>query len=176
MGCPDWSVLAARRQRNVAGEYAEWTAAVEHFDACTLCRRDAVAADPLLVFRRLPGVEMTPAEESSEVAAMRQAVAAMRTGKRLEARRSFAGWRRWAAAAVLAVVSLSVSREREPQLDPVVTAPQVLMPGATPAAVQGTSVTVLEGVDDPAVRVYQVDSAEVSSVMIIDPSLPESNV
>jgi hypothetical protein len=172
MGCPDWSVLAARRQRNVADEYAEWTAAVEHFDACTLCRRDAVAADPLLVFRRLPVVEMTPAEESSEVAAMRQAVAAMRTGKRLEARRSFAGWRRWAAAAVLAVVSLSVSRDQEPGLDPVVTAPRALKPVAS----QGTSVPVLDGVDDPDVRVYHVDSAEVSSVIIIDPRLPESNV
>jgi hypothetical protein len=103
---------------------------------------------------------------------MRQAVAAMRTGKRLEARRSFAGWRRWAAAAVLAVVSLSVSRDREPGVDPVVTAPQAVKPVAS----QGTSVPVLDGVDDPAVRVYQVDSAEVSSVIIIDPRLPESNV
>jgi hypothetical protein len=166
MGCPDWSALTARRH-NAADEPAEWTAAVEHFDGCTLCRRDAVAADPLLVFRRLPVVEMTPAEESSEVAAMRQAVAAMRTGKRLEARRSFAGWRRWAAAAVLAVVSLSVSRDREPQLDPVVTAPQALMPAAS----LGTSVQVLDGVNRPGARVYHLDSDDFSSVMIFDESL-----
>jgi hypothetical protein len=165
MGCPDWSALTARRHN--ADEPAEWTAAVEHFDGCTLCRRDAVAADPLLVFRRLPVVEMTPAEESSEVAAMRQAVAAMRTGKRLEARRSFAGWRRWAAAAVLAVVSLSVSRDREPQLDPVVTAPQALMPAAS----LGTSVQVLDGVNRPGARVYHLDSDDFSSVMIFDESL-----
>jgi len=172
MGCPDWSALAARRRHDEPG----WAAAVEHFDACTLCRRDAVAADPLLVFRRLPVVEMTPAEESSEVAAMRQAVAAMRTGKRLEARRSFAGWRRWAAAAVLAVVSLGVSREREPQPEPVVTAaPRASAPQALErAAVQGASVPVLDMVDDPGVRVYQVDSEEVSSVFIIDPKYAKS--
>ena len=173
MGCPDWSALTARRQH----DEPEWAAAVEHFDGCTLCRRDAVAADPRLVFRRLPVVEMTPAEESAEVAAMRQAVAAMRTGKRLEARRSFAGWRRWAAAAVLAVVSLSVSRDREPQLDPAVTAAsQASAPQALErAAVQETSVPVLDdAVDDPAVRVYQVDSEEVSSVFIIDPKYAKS--
>ena len=173
MGCPDWSALAARRQH----DEPEWAAAVEHFDACTLCRRDAVAADPLLVFRRLPVVEMTPAEESSEVAAMRQAVAAMRTGKRLEARRSFAGWRRWAAAAVLAVVSLSVSRDREPGLDLMVTVPQApvsrtsVSRTAMPAASLGASVPVLDGVNRPGARVYHLDSDDLSSVMIFDESL-----
>jgi hypothetical protein len=172
VACPDWSALAARRQHE--GSELEWTEAVEHFDGCTLCRRDAVAADPLLVFRRLPVVEMTPAEESSEVAAMRQAVAAMRTGKRLEARRSFAGWRRWAAAAVLAVVSLGVSRDREPKLDLAVMAPQAPASQASGSAAPGTSVPVLDGVDRPEARVYQWDSDEVSSVFIVDESFAES--
>ena len=105
MSCPDWTALAARGALEDA-EPAGWAEAVAHFDACSRCRREALAADPLLVFRRLPASEMPPAEEHSEVESMRQAVAAMRTARRLESRRSFAGWRRWAAAAVLAGVSL----------------------------------------------------------------------
>lgn len=164
MSCPDWRLLAAGRERG-GTEAAGWTAAMGHFDACTLCRREALTADPLLVFRRLPAVELTPAEESSEVEAMRQAVAAMRTGKRIESRRSFAGWRRWAAAAVLAVASLAVGRDKFPALEPAA----AVAPAPMPA--DAASVPALEGLNLPDARVYEWNSKELSVHLIFDESI-----
>ena len=74
MSCPDWTGLMALRERADV-EPAEWTAAMAHFDACSRCRSEAVAADPLLVFRRLPALEMPEGEERAEVEAMSLAVA-----------------------------------------------------------------------------------------------------
>jgi len=99
VSCPDWNGLVASRDREGA-DPAGWTEALDHLGVCSRCRPEALEADPLLVFRRLPTAGMTPAEESAEVDSMRQAVAAMRTARRLDTRRRFAGWRRWAAAAV----------------------------------------------------------------------------
>jgi hypothetical protein len=188
-GCPDWTSLVALRERaeraepnepnepneEAAAEPAAWAAALEHLDACPLCRRQAVAADPLLVFRRLPGVELTAAGEDAEAESMIQAVAAMRTAKRLESRHRFAGWRRWAAAAVLALVSLSVGRDRSPRLAP---APELLpavsLPGtAVPVAngpVNNGSAT-LERLDDSDARVYQLNGKDLSVFMIVDKKL-----
>ena len=158
MSCPDWTALAARRDDG-------WAAAVEHFDGCTLCRREALLADPLLVFRRLPAAELTPAEERAEVEAVRQAVAAMRTAERLEVRRSFAGWRRWAAAAVLAGAALAVGRDKAPG------GPE--RPAATPAAPVAVAAPAptLEGVNRPGARVYHVDGEGISVFMVFDESL-----
>jgi len=164
VSCPDWRRLAADRERGGA-EAASWTAAMGHFDACALCRREALAADPLLVFRRLPAVELTPDEESSEVEAMRQAVAAMRTGKRIESRRSFAGWRRWAAAAVLAMISLGVGRDKEPRLE------QVAIATPAPAPAEASAVPTLDVLNLPKARVYQWNSKELAVHMIFDPSI-----
>jgi hypothetical protein len=165
VSCPDWRGLAAHRERGGAGA-ASWTEAMGHFDACALCRREALAADPLLVFRRLPAVELTPAEESSEVEAMRQAVAAMRTGKRIESRRSFAGWRRWAAAAVLAMASLAMGRDRTPSMEQAAAVTPAPMPAAEVSAVPA-----LEELNLPQARVYQWNSKELRVHMIFDPSI-----
>ena len=156
MSCPDWTALAARREDG-------WKAAVEHFDGCTLCRREALAADPLLVFRRLPVAELTPAEEQVEVDAVRQAVAAMRTAERLERRRSFAGWRRWTAAAVLAGAALTVGRGR-------VSAPE--RAAGTPAVPPAVAAQAppLEGVNRPGARVYHMDAEGTPVVMVFDES------
>lgn len=171
MSCPDWTHAAARRE---AGP-ASWQEAVEHFDGCSHCRRDALAADPLLVFRRLPGAELSPAAERSEVESMRQAVTAMRTASRLESRRSLAGWKRWAAAAVLAGVSLGVSRDHtggpEPAAEPPASwgaAAAALAPTIAPAA--------LEGLDRPAARVYQMNSKDLSVLMIVDESFADESL
>lgn len=120
MSCPDWTSLAAHR---LAGspEPEGWSEALAHFDGCRLCRKQALKADPTLVFRRLPPVSsasMTEAQERAEVESVRQAVAAMRAASRLdsrEARRSTSsGWKRWAAAAVLGLAALSMP-SHEPQ-------------------------------------------------------------
>lgn len=155
MSCPDWPALAARREAEPGG----WAEAVRHFDACTDCRRDALAADPLLVFRRLPVAELSPREERTEVERMRRAVAAMRTAERLEVWRRFAGWRRWGAAAVLALAALSVGRGnayRSEQAAAIVHAP------ASPA---------LEGVNRPGARVYHMTGQGISVTMVFDESL-----
>jgi hypothetical protein len=136
-----------------------------HLDACPHCRREAVAADPLLVFRRLPAVEMPEGEERAEAESMRQAVAAMRTARRLEPRQH-AGWRRWAAAAVLAVASLSVSWDKVPRPEepgPVALKPVVPAPAAHP-----TGPAALEALDGSDARVYQMNGQDLTGFMIVD--------
>jgi hypothetical protein len=160
VSCPDWNRLAACRDADPEG----WTEAVEHFDACPQCRRDALKADPLLAFRRLPAAELTPAQERSEVEAVRQAVAAMRTARRLESRRSFAGWRRWAAAAVLAVAALSVGRDKAPRVERAAFVPSPA-PAAAPAA------ATLDVLNRPAARVYHMNGEGISVFMVVDESL-----
>jgi hypothetical protein len=179
VSCPDWSRLAAARNENAEPE--GWAEAVSHFDACSLCRKEALKADPLLVFRRMPAADLTVAEERLEVESMQQAVAAMRTARRLEvqseARGRFAGWRRWAAAAVLTVVSLSVGRSIEPNKSPRLEAaatPPVPVAAAPASAVSAPSVQLLDGIDRPEARVYQLDSDDMSTAMIIDESFGES--
>src|SRR5438270_9030121 len=107
MSCPDWRALAPASPA--------WDEAVAHFDGgCRLCRRDALTAEPTLVFRQLRSgsiggpAAMSPAQEASEVDAVRQAVAAMRTASRVESHSRRAGWKRWAAAAALAAAALSI--------------------------------------------------------------------
>jgi len=161
VSCPDWTALAPYRDAEPDG----WAAAVEHFDTCSLCRREALMADPLLVFRRLPVVELTPGEERAEVEAMRQAVAAMRTAERLDVRRGFAGWRRWAAAAMLAVAALSAGRGKAPLAERAAANP------AAPAAAVTAPGPTLEGVNRPGARVYHMDGEGISVFMVFDESL-----
>ncbi|HVT57354.1 MAG TPA: hypothetical protein VHR45_03055 [Thermoanaerobaculia bacterium] len=88
MSCPDWKTLALDFRRSsgpgparLAAE-AEWELALRHLDGCPSCRREALAADPTLVFRGLPAPELPSAEERTEVEAMRAAVVAMRNASR----------------------------------------------------------------------------------------------
>jgi hypothetical protein len=153
-----------------------WAEAVEHFDGCPSCRPEALKADPLLVFRRLPVAELTPAEERSEVESVRQAVAAMRTASRLESHRRFAGWRRWAAAAVLAFASLAVGRDRSPQLTPpAMTAMTEAAPAVRPAPFRQPATAAgslaIEGLNRPKARVYHLDGEGVQVTWIVDESL-----
>ncbi|HTQ79642.1 MAG TPA: hypothetical protein VMM92_06575, partial [Thermoanaerobaculia bacterium] len=159
-----------------------------HFDRCPACRSAAVTADPTLLFRRLPELPLDAAAEQAEVAAMRQAVTAMRTARRLgpagERRVLSHAWR-WAAAAALAVLSLSLGTARDlrdlkgPQVAshlgaPAAKAEQPLLPAAVPAAVRLNSgeVPVVEELNRPAARVYQMNGGEnLSVVMIVDERL-----
>ena len=87
--CPDWRRLdpADRDAPGSPHAAARWREALRHLDGgCPRCRQEALAADPTLIFRRLPAPELGPAQEAEEVAAARLAVAAMRTASRLEGR------------------------------------------------------------------------------------------
>jgi hypothetical protein len=88
MSCPDWRHLDPTVREapdaSCAGA-ASWEEALRHFDSgCRLCRREALIADPTLLFRRLAPVEMAPAAEAQEVELARLAVTAMRAASRLE--------------------------------------------------------------------------------------------
>jgi hypothetical protein len=164
MSCPDWNGLVALRERKDA-EPAGWAEAVAHLDACPRCRPRAMAADPLLVFRRLPGAEIPEAGERAEAEAMIQAVAAMRTAKRLESRRSFAGWRRWAAAAVLALASLAVGRDRSPVATPEPAAPVPAASAAIAPLAPAAGAATLEALDGS--NVYQIDGKDLTTFMVV---------
>jgi hypothetical protein len=167
-GCPDWKDLTFRRERDGADPEG-WTEALEHFDACRECRSEALKADPLLVFRRLPAPDLAPAEEGSEVESMRQAVAAMRTAKRLESGRRFANWRRWAAAAVLAVASLSMSQDKAPEIDLAALSPMAESQGG---AVPEIGETSIEGLDRNS-RIVEINSGGMAVVMVFNKNVPE---
>lgn len=167
MSCPEWSRVAARRDDEPAG----WAAALEHLDGCQRCRPEALKADPLLVFRRLPVTDLNPAAERSEAESMRLAVAAMRNAGRLESHHRFAGWRRWAAAAVLALASLALGRGRAPQSTSAMTA--AVAPAATQRSAPATAAepAAIEGLNRPGARVYHMDGEGLSVFMIVDESL-----
>jgi hypothetical protein len=87
--CPDWRRLnpADRDEPSAPHAAARWREALRHLDGgCPHCRHEALAADPTLIFRRLPAPELDSAQEAEEVAAARLAVAAMRTASRLDGR------------------------------------------------------------------------------------------
>jgi hypothetical protein len=76
MSCPDWPHLVAHRDQDSEGELL-WGRALTHLDDCGLCRAAAYAAEPALVFRRLPALPTT----SADLVAMKQAVGALRRAR-----------------------------------------------------------------------------------------------
>lgn len=186
MTCPDWSVLTAHRRergaaRLVAAEPEGWPAALAHFDGgCPLCRKAALKADPTLVFRRLPPVpaaNMTETEERAEVEAVRQAVAAMRTARRLgsQTRKSgaFAGWRRWSAAAVLALAALVIPSGGARQARPSADQAAIFRDGFVGEGAQQVELDtpIMEGVNLPDARVYHMRGDGLQVVMVVDESI-----
>lgn len=190
MSCPDWTALTAHRLDKRGGVEPEgWSESLAHFDGgCQLCRKAALKSDPTLVFRRLaqvPAVTMTETQERAEVDSVRQAVAAMRAASRLEkgGRRGVlagvGGWKRWSAAAALALVTVTVPSDdsrRTAQLreTPAVTAASEVLDLS--AARQTGDATVIEGgVDLPGTRVYHLGGdKELSVVMFVNESFDES--
>lgn len=183
MSCPDWTALTSHR-RHGGREPEGWSAAAAHFDrGCQTCRKAALKADPTLVFRRLaqvPAAAMTEAQERAEIDSVRRAVAAMRTASRLDkGSRGLlptGGWKRWSAAAALALVAVTVPSDdaRRPARPAKAPAGEILdLPGQ--AVRQSGAATVLEGgVDLPGARVYHLGDRELSVVMVFDESFDES--
>jgi hypothetical protein len=187
VSCPDWIGLTAHRHERDGSEPAGWSEAMAHLDGCNLCRRQALAADPTLVFRRMaavPAAAMTPAEERSEADAVRAAVTAMRAASRLdslEARpRTSSGWKRWSTGALAAVLALAAvivpSRPAKVASEaPLVRQARVetgLLDEPVPAAQQvDLEEPVVEGVNLPDARVYHMSGDGLSVVMVFDESL-----
>jgi hypothetical protein len=213
----DWRSLVAPRGEAGGEEPTGWAAAIEHVGlgrpsaGCAACRRSALAADPTLVFHRLSGEPLAAPSTAidPEVAAVRQAVAALRTASRFGGtaaaagrpmdRASAAGWARgavrWSAAAGLAAVALtagSAAPERiapaalsvalpaaaadpsiEPALYPGLRAASGPVLAAVPAAmrVPPQQMPMVEDLNRPDARIYQIDGGNLSVVMIVDEKL-----
>ncbi len=172
--------------------------ALDRSHGCAACRSAAVAADPTLVFGRLraPAAQTaTPALGDDEVLAVQQAVASLRAASRLGVpaaglvRRS-AGWTRpaarWAAAAGLAAALLAGAGSAGPRRMPPSAPLSAAAPLAPFAPFSGAAVPVamraaapapqgqmpmLEELDRPDARVYQLDGSKLSVVMVVDGTL-----
>jgi hypothetical protein len=148
-------------------------------DDCDACRRAALAADPTLVFRRLPAL---PRAEDVEIDAMRRAVANLRHAHRVMAeadaaaesrpRRGADRLRHAAAAAVLAAAGLGtwfvgVSH------DAPAARPAQATPAVATAAPRGAAVLpVFEDLSRPnQPDVYQVGEEDLTVVMVVDETL-----
>lgn len=176
MSCPSWKALSAGQDGS--RESAEWSEALEHFDGnCPDCRRAALAADPTLVFRRLPRLEMSAAQEAAEVDAVLHAVTAMRTASRIEAseRQSHAGgWKRWAAAAILVGASLSIPADKRlERREPVL--PLAVQGMVVPTAL-GTELPTLDEINLPDARVYHMNGSNIAVAMVYDDSFGKLDV
>lgn len=173
MSCPDWTALTAHRHEG-SPEPEGWSEALAHFDGgCALCRKAALKADPTLVFRRLaqvPASTMSESQERAEVESVRQAVAAMRAASRLESvqKRKASGWKRWSAAAALAMMVLTVPAHeggRQP-------ADKAAIFQAGVAEAGDAEEMTLEGaVNLPGARVYQLSQDDLAVVMVVDESI-----
>jgi len=196
MTCPDWNRLVAERDAappsarpaGIPAGAAAWDRALAHLDRCPACGPRALAADPTLVFRRLPAPEVGDAD----VEAMRRAVESMRragrvaaaeTGRpaaaegfrRLRVPAAPRSWRQLAAAAALAAASLGLwlsapdeaGRSAEPLRaaagQPAAAAPSAPVPASEPA--------FLELAEPRAADVYQVGEEDLLVVMVMDETL-----
>ena len=190
--CPSWPALVAARDAGLgddAAAEAAWLDALAHLDGCGRCRRPALAADPSLVFRALPRVEVGAAD----VAAMRQAVASMRRAQRVAPEpprsrvvRTAARWsalgrrgRGFAAVVVLAAASgglwLALPDAERP-LDAGVTAAGGAATSSSPslevAPAPAPSEPVFMDLARPhAADVYRVGSGGLQVVMVVDETL-----
>jgi hypothetical protein len=187
--CPerrDWQRLTAHRRDPQGREPAGWKDALEHLDRCDRCRGEALAVDPTLLFRRLPAPPVIDAD--TEAAAMRRAVTALRRAERVEGRfarpASIATWGRWAAAAAVGLLVLSLGGSS--WLAPAASGPQGV-PGVTRAGVGAAdgpremadvfdpaaekaipSMPLYEVLDTPDSRIYQIaEGPEFTMVMIV---------
>lgn len=183
--CPDWRTLTAHRNDPRAPEPEGWDDALAHFDGCSRCRPAALAADPSLLFRRLrdsppiSGVGSIAGSGDEDVLAIRQGVAALRAGRRLDddRRRGRSPWGRWAAAAALAVAALSAGANdpdawREDLWSEDLVLPTLEGTAAEIQSAQGeTIMPVVEELNRPDARLIQVQQGDFPVAMVYDEGL-----
>lgn len=180
MTCPDWQSLVAARDAEPAVDPPTWAEARRHAAGCDRCRRAALAADPLLLFARLPEATVTPAELADMQSAVAALVRAGRVGHAAaighrvhppaDSRRAAAA--RFAAAlGVCSLLALSgAPRPQPPTLDTLAAGGDLAGLGmaADDAASMGS---VVEELDRPGARIYELPQSDMAVVMIVDASL-----
>lgn len=173
---PNWTLLIA--DRDAGGEDpADWQSALDHMDDCDDCRKQALAADPTLVFRHLPPVTV----DAAEVASMRAAVASLRQASRTLDRAESAPpsqpafvrgagdqARRVAAALVLAAAGLGVWFAAGQGEDP---ATVIALPAITAPAVAAALPVYEELIRPHEPNVYQMGGDDLTVVMVVDETL-----
>lgn len=175
MNCPDWRGLLELRER-LNGELPDgWSDSVVHLSACPACRLTALRLDPSLVFLAQEPLEVSDADVAEMVGNVRTLRRARQAEEATEEPRRQLG--RVAAAA--AVVSLMVlfptltSRPPGPASPPVGPELVVGSGGLPPRSLllgEG-SAPVIEPLDLPFARIYQLGEEDLSVVMVVDESL-----
>ena len=170
--CPDWTAVVAHRFERDGEEPAGWRGMLAHAEECADCRRQALAADPTLVFARLA------AEDSAvvDVAAMRRAVETLRRAQRVSpgrARRGRAGGARWrlAAAAVLPLLTVLLPASPRRQSPPTPVARIATPAASSPSFAELAALPLVEDLGRPDARVYQLGGPDLAVVMIVDETL-----
>lgn len=165
MSCPDWRRLAALREAQPESDPPGWEAVRNHLASCPKCRREAVAADPLLAFTRLAAPPADPGLERE----MQGAVAAMIRAARLETpRRSARATGLAKLAAGLGTVALLMFSGSPPGRAP---EPASLAAADVLVIDQGPAAAILEDLDRPGARIYELPQDDLAVVMIVDSSL-----
>lgn len=180
MTCPDWRSLERRRDQRPEA----WERALAHFDACPRCHDQALAVEPTLLFRRLPAPEVG----GDEIAAMRQAVTALRRSEQasLRAATGWAGGLRAAALAAILITAallqgaLPVDRDwpgrDRPGLPMGLTVAENAAPGlaafagTAPASLALDRMPLVEDLDPAYGSVVQVVDDDLSLVLVLAPS------
>jgi hypothetical protein len=178
MNCAELARLAPVSLLASELEPVEHRRVAAHLRECPECRRQAVSADPAVLFVDLPTLEVTEAD----VEAVRSAVGAMRRARALEnetSRPLGRWWRHAAAAALLATLLLvpgttPVYQEAEEGLPGLVAEVEKLDTlieegGFLASATEPSS--IIENLNRPQARIYQLTEEDLSLVMIVDESL-----
>lgn len=177
MNCPDWPhLLSDRERRERSGRLepsAAWKAAAEHMPGCASCRLTAIDLDASLLFQSQPAIEVS----DDEIDAIRANVRTLRRSRAAERRSGESRRRLGRVAAAAAVVSLMVllptHNSRQPA--PVVSGANLAADASLP--IPGTLVfgdgpaPVIEPLDLPAARIYQLGADDLSVVMVVDESI-----
>lgn len=172
MSCPNWSELLEQRERADRGLPSGWSEAIGHLRGCGSCRSKAVRLDPTLLFSAQPTLQVTDAEVSDIVASVRTLRRARQAEEAVgEPRRR---WGRFAAAAaaifLLVLLPNLTPRQAAP---PLTDAPRLASEFvASPGSIVGeASAPVIEPLDLPLARIYQLGEEDLSVVMVVDESL-----
>lgn len=183
MNCPDWNAITERRAAEPLRDPDGFGAALAHLQGCQECRSSALATDPLLVFhpgvRPAPAVHATAAESAADVLAMQGSVLALVRASRVagggqqdSTSRLPAGFR---IAASLALFSLMVLFGGPKEADREAARSQV---GSNLAdwideTAQSADIArpVVEDLEQPGARIYELPQDDLAVVMIVDASL-----
>ncbi|MFN7942002.1 MAG: hypothetical protein U0X73_10390 [Thermoanaerobaculia bacterium] len=173
IACRECRAIVGERAADPAVDPALWPEARTHLAECRACREAALAADPTLLFQFLPPVEI----EDSEIADLGRAVAtlarASEIGRRAPRRAPWIG-RAAAAAAIATLALLAGAPAQRPGANPARTAglaPLDAREATDAITAELASQPLVEDLDRPQARVYELPAEGLAVVMIVDSSL-----